>query len=78
MMPLSIYKFVNVDTGNAVFLLWTCMKFHDVNDICVIYSSRKNTVFRIHFWRLRSERHIPSDCTPYFKCSHKNNELKSY
>lgn len=35
-MLLSIYKFVNVGTGNGIFLLWVCMKLHDVNDICVI------------------------------------------
>jgi len=77
-MVLSIYKFVNVDTGNGIFLLWACMKLHDVNDICVIYRLCENTVFRINFWSLCSEWHIPYDCTPYFKCSQKNNELKSY
>jgi len=46
---LNICEFVNVDTGNAIFLLWACMKFNDVNDTCVIYSSCKNAVFRIHF-----------------------------
>lgn len=61
-MLLSIYEFVNVDTGNATFLLWACMKLHDINDFCVIYSPCTNTIFRVHFWRLCSEQNFPSDC----------------
>ena len=74
MMLLS--KFVNVDTGKTVFLFLACMKLNDVNDLYLIYNPCKNTIFRIHFCGLRSQRHISSDCTPYLKCSHKNNKLK--
>jgi len=75
MMLLS--EFVNVDTGKTIFMFLACMKLHYINDFCLIYSPCKNTIFRIRFWSLRSQWHISSDCTPYFKRSHKNNKLKT-
>jgi hypothetical protein len=59
MMLLS--EFVNVDKGKTIFLFLACMKLHDVNDFCLIYSACKNTIFRIHFWCLHSQRHVSSD-----------------
>jgi hypothetical protein len=72
---MLVSEFVNVDTGKTILLFLAWMKLHD-DDFCLIYSSCKNTIFKIHFWSLRSEWHISSDCTPYFKCGHKNNKLK--
>jgi hypothetical protein len=68
-------EFLNVVTGKTILLFFACMKLHDVNDFCMIYSPCKNTVFRIHFLSLCSERHISPDFTPCFKYSHKNNKL---
>ena len=64
---MLVSEFVNVDTGKIILLFLACMKLCDVNDLCLIYSPCKNTVFRVHFWNLRSEQHISSDSTPYFK-----------
>ena len=75
---LLLSEFVYVDRGKNVFVFLACMKLHDVNDLCLIYKTCKNTIFRIHFYSLRSQRHIASDCIPYLICSHKNNKLKNY
>jgi len=76
MMLLS--EFVNADTGKTIFMFLACMKLLDVNDFCLIYSPCKNIIFRLHFWSLCSQQHISSDCTPYFKHSHKIIHQKHY
>ena len=43
---MLVSEFVNVDTGKTILLFLACMKLHDVNDFCSIYSPCKGTIFR--------------------------------
>lgn len=72
----AVERFVNVDTGNTIFLFLACMILHYVNSFCLIYSPCKNIIFRIHFWSFCSERHISLDCIPISSAATKKINLK--